>query len=78
MVDHAPDRMKGSWFWVPPFDIELLDVFDALLIFGLYPWFNHFVQNALDMPKSFLPRFYRWLSIADDSEEERLEAIEKA
>ncbi|KAL6834609.1 hypothetical protein V8C40DRAFT_232329 [Trichoderma camerunense] len=78
MVDPTPDQMEGSWFRVPPFDIDLLDVLDALLIFGLYPWFNHYVQNDHDLPKSFLPRFYQWLYIADDSEEERLEAIEKA
>ncbi|KAL7954304.1 hypothetical protein V8C34DRAFT_294631 [Trichoderma compactum] len=78
MMAPTPDQMEGSWFRIPPIDIDLLDVLNALLIFGLYPWFNHYVQNAIDMPKSFLPRFCQWLSIADDSEEEQLEVIEKA
>ncbi|KAK4065200.1 uncharacterized protein Triagg1_8639 [Trichoderma aggressivum f. europaeum] len=78
MMAPTPDQMEGSWFRIPPIDIDLLDVLNALLKFGFYSWFSHYVQNAIDLPKSFLPRFCKWLSIAEYTEEEQLEAIEKA
>ncbi|KAL7932235.1 hypothetical protein V8C35DRAFT_307747 [Trichoderma chlorosporum] len=78
MMTPTPENMKKSWIKIMPVDCDLLDVLKMLLSFGLYSCFSYFVENALELPDSFLLRFRRWLNIADDREPERMDAIEKA